>query len=277
MRRRVIAGVALGAVAATAAAALVAQESQLPPVSAPPEEAAPPSEATPPPGPGATGVQTDSSGLPTAPVPYTVLVPQARRPQNQAQAQTDTTATLTPTPLELQDPGDLPPQKPRPRHSAAIVQAVDKVTAETMKFEVKVGRPVRYKTLIVTLRACETEAEDEPVRESAGHLTITSQPKAQPGRVQPEPAQVFRGWMFGSSPGLNPFEHPIYDMWLVGCVVPPPPPMAVAAAAPPTASAETPRRSPRPGAPAPVPDPELEDGEAPPPQPVARAPASGPG
>jgi hypothetical protein len=98
---------------------------------------------------------------------------------------------------------------------------VDKVTAETLRFEAPVGKPVRYKTLVFTLRACETEAVDEPVRESAAHLTITSQPKGQPGRVRPDPAQVFRGWMFASSAGLNPFEHPIYDAWLVSCKLPP--------------------------------------------------------
>ena len=264
MRRRVLAGGALAALAATAGVGwVVAQEAQLPPVSAPPEEATPPSEAAPPPGPGASGVQTDSAGLPTAPVPYTVLVPQARRPRDaEAQAQAEGPTTLGPTALELEDPGELPPQKPRPRHGAAIVQAIDKVTAETLKFEVKVGRPVRYKTLVFTLRACETEADDEPVRESAGHLTITSQPKGQPGRVQPEPAQIFRGWMFASSPGLNPFEHPIYDAWLVGCIAPPP---AVAAPAP---------AAPRPRPPA---DPEAADTEAPPPQREARAPATGEG
>jgi hypothetical protein len=68
------------------------------------------------------------------------------------------------------------------------------------------------------------------VKESAAHLTITSEPKAQPGRVRPDAAQVFRGWMFASSPGLNPFEHPVYDAWLVTCT--PPLPEAAPAVAP---------------------------------------------
>ena len=67
---------------------------------------------------------------------------------------------------------------------------------------------------------CETEAVNEPLKEASAHLIVTSEPRAQPGRAAPDPAQVFRGWMFASSPGLNPFEHPVYDVWLVGCRVP---------------------------------------------------------
>ena len=28
---------------------------------------------------------------------------------------------------------------------------------------------------------------------------------------------VFNGWMFSSSPSLTPFDHPVYDIWLVAC------------------------------------------------------------
>jgi hypothetical protein len=81
---------------------------------------------------------------------------------------------------------------------------------------------VRWKSLVFRVSGCETEAANEPLKEAAAHLSITSEPRAQPGRTAPEPAQVFRGWMFASSPGLNPFEHPVYDAWLVGCVMPAP-------------------------------------------------------
>ena len=226
MRTRVLTGGALTVLLATVAVGwVVAQESQIPPVAAPPEEtaAAPatPAEAPRP-------YSTDESGLPTAPVPYEVLRPQKPRPQQRATR----TPSLTPQAELPMEAGELPPQAPRVKRQAAILQAVDKVTAETLKFEAEVGKPVRYKTLVFTLRACETEAVDEPVRESAAHMTITSQPKAQPGRVRPEAAQVFRGWMFGSSAGLNPFEHPIYDAWLIACKTPPEPAATVPLAPP---------------------------------------------
>ena len=28
---------------------------------------------------------------------------------------------------------------------------------------------------------------------------------------------IFNGWMFSSSPSITPFDHPVYDIWLVGC------------------------------------------------------------
>lgn len=28
---------------------------------------------------------------------------------------------------------------------------------------------------------------------------------------------IFRGWMFASSPALNPLEHPVYDVWVIDC------------------------------------------------------------
>ena len=28
---------------------------------------------------------------------------------------------------------------------------------------------------------------------------------------------IFNGWMFSSSPSITPFDHAVYDIWLVGC------------------------------------------------------------
>ena len=28
---------------------------------------------------------------------------------------------------------------------------------------------------------------------------------------------VYNGWMFSSSPSITPFDHPVYDIWLVSC------------------------------------------------------------
>jgi hypothetical protein len=105
----------------------------------------------------------------------------------------------------------------RPRYAVAVLQALDKVTAETVRFEAPVNQPVRYKTLVFTVRACETTASDEASSDAAAHVEIDSQPKGPEG-APPSPArQVFRGWMFASSPGLNLVEHPIYDAWLIAC------------------------------------------------------------
>ena len=105
----------------------------------------------------------------------------------------------------------------RTRYGVAILQALDKVTAETIRFEAPVGQPIRYKSLVFTVRACELTAPDEPAPDAIAYLTIDSQPQARPGRPTPPPRQAFRGWMYAASPGLNPLEHPVYDAWLVSC------------------------------------------------------------
>lgn len=105
---------------------------------------------------------------------------------------------------------------PRQRRRVAIVEAIDKITAESMRFEVEVGgRPVRFnQALIFTARACEVSAENEPVADSIAYLEVTLQPR---GTVRAEPRQIFRGWMYASTPALSGLQHPIYDAWVVGC------------------------------------------------------------
>ncbi|CAN5700727.1 hypothetical protein BH10PSE5_BH10PSE5_31820 [soil metagenome] len=105
----------------------------------------------------------------------------------------------------------------RARYDFAIIQALDKVTAETVRFEAAVGQPVRYKTLVFTVKACEHAAADEPQEDAIAYMTVDSQPKAAPGKPTPPPRQAFKGWMYASSPGLNPLQHPVYDAWLITC------------------------------------------------------------
>jgi hypothetical protein len=119
-------------------------------------------------------------------------------------------------------PAAAAPEKPaepikRARSSVAIIQALDKVTTETMRFEAPVGQPIRYKTLVFTVRACETTAPDEDAPDSVAYVTVDTQPKALPGRVAPPGRQIYKGWMYANSPGLNPLEHPVYDAWLIAC------------------------------------------------------------
>jgi hypothetical protein len=110
----------------------------------------------------------------------------------------------------------------RPRYQVAIIQALDKVTAETVRFEAPVGKSIRYKTLIFTVQACETSAADEDNQDAMVHVEIDSQPNGPDGKPMPTARQVFKGWMFASAPGLNLLQHPVYDAWLIACKTPAP-------------------------------------------------------
>ncbi|WP_296817057.1 DUF2155 domain-containing protein [Brevundimonas sp.] len=116
------------------------------------------------------------------------------------------------TPLPEAPPA---PQLPRQRRQVAIIQALDKVTAETIRFEAPVGQQRRWRGLVFRVRACESTAEDEPLRDSIAYLEIRSQTQTRDGRASSR--QIFQGWMFASAPGLNPIEHNLYDVWVISC------------------------------------------------------------
>lgn len=122
-------------------------------------------------------------------------------------------------PVASSKPGPAKPIEPakRPRYAIAVIQALDKVSAETLRFEVPINQPVRYKSLIFIVKACETNAPDEPVRDAFAHVEIISQPKGPDDAPPPPSRRVFRGWMFAGEPGLNLFQHPVYDAWLIAC------------------------------------------------------------
>ncbi len=137
--------------------------------------------------------------------------------------------TTANTVAELPPPPPPPPK--RPRYTSVVLQTLDKVTAETLRFEARVDEPVRYKDLVITVHACETQATDEPYAQTAAHMDVQYQPEVLGGRTPQVAREVFRGWMFGDAPGLHPFEHPIYDLWVIACKTPSAP------AAPPAAPA----------------------------------------
>ena len=93
---------------------------------------------------------------------------------------------------------------------SAKLQGLDKITARTSTFTIAVGETRQFGSLRVTLRACR---ENPPIEapESAAFLEVVES-------QQDEEAQtVFSGWMFASSPALSAMEHPVYDVWVLGC------------------------------------------------------------
>jgi len=195
------AGAAVCGLALAAAGVVLAQETSQKPPAATPPLAAPQTSAT-----GAPSTASSPAVGTTAPAPPPLPIPVAPEPP-------------APKPVAAEPDAPKPPPEPlkRPRFTAAVMQGVDKITAETLRFEVKVGEPVRYKGLIVTIRACETTAADETITDAFAYAEVQSQPEVLPGRAAAAPRPVFHGWMFASSPTLHPLEHPVYDLWLIAC------------------------------------------------------------
>ena len=91
-----------------------------------------------------------------------------------------------------------------------VLRVLDKMTARVEQMEAVVEKPLQFGSLTITAHACRsTPPEEAP--ESAAYFDVSETTKA--GTNVP----VFHGWMFASSPALSAMEHPIYDLWVIGC------------------------------------------------------------
>jgi hypothetical protein len=95
--------------------------------------------------------------------------------------------------------------------TAAVLQAMDKVTARISKLEAPIGETVKYGELEIQVKSCRKRPPEE-TPESAAFIEIYETKKG-------ERQKVFGGWMFASSPALSAMEHPVYDVWVVDCTI----------------------------------------------------------
>ena len=91
-----------------------------------------------------------------------------------------------------------------------VLGGLDKVAARVNTVTSKVGAPVMFGTLEIVARTCVTRPPEE-TPENAAFLEVF---ESQPGK---EKQKLFSGWMFGSSPALSALDHPVYDVWVLGC------------------------------------------------------------
>ena len=91
------------------------------------------------------------------------------------------------------------------------LQSLDKVTARTMTFEVKVGTTVKFGPIYIKVQSCR-KAPPIAAPESAAFLQIWEVTKKD------ESKWIYSGWMFASSPALSAMDHPIYDVWVLDCL-----------------------------------------------------------
>ena len=91
------------------------------------------------------------------------------------------------------------------------LKILDKVSSKNTELEFKIGDTVNYKNLQIKVLKCKnSEFDDDP--EITAYLQVVDTNKLSNDEVF-----VFNGWSFASSPSINPFDHPVYDIWLIGC------------------------------------------------------------
>ena len=91
------------------------------------------------------------------------------------------------------------------------IKILDKISSKNTSLKLKNGQLLKFKDLsIQSLKCKNSEFDDNP--EITAYIQVRDLSNQNNNEVF-----VFNGWMFSSSPSITPFDHPIYDVWLVKC------------------------------------------------------------
>jgi hypothetical protein len=91
------------------------------------------------------------------------------------------------------------------------IKILDKISSKNTLLKLKNGDLISFKDLSVKSLKCKnSEFDDNP--EITAYLQVIDLNNSNNDEVF-----VFNGWMFSSSPSITPFDHPVYDIWLVSC------------------------------------------------------------
>ena len=95
--------------------------------------------------------------------------------------------------------------------SITEIKVLDKISSKNILVKLENGYEARHKDLTIKSMKCKnSEFDDNP------EITAYIQVKDLSNKNKDD-VFVFNGWMFSSSPSIAPFDHPVYDIWLVRC------------------------------------------------------------
>jgi len=93
----------------------------------------------------------------------------------------------------------------------AEIKILDKVSSKTIKLNLKINEEKPYENLLIKLLKCRnSKFDDNP--EVTAYLQVQDITMKDNDKVF-----IFNGWTFSSSPSVRPFDHPVYDIWLLKC------------------------------------------------------------
>ena len=91
------------------------------------------------------------------------------------------------------------------------IKILDKVSSKSQLLKLKMGEEKKFKNILIKSLKCKnSEFDDNP--EITAYLQVRDLTVDNNNEVF-----VFNGWTFSSSPTINPFDHPIYNIWLMKC------------------------------------------------------------
>tara|TARA_B100000401_G_C52626579_1_gene633966 strand:- start:188 stop:598 length:411 start_codon:yes stop_codon:yes gene_type:complete len=91
------------------------------------------------------------------------------------------------------------------------IKILDKVSSKNTILKLNIGEEKKFQNLLIKVLKCEnSKFDDDP--EITAYIQVKDLNISDNEKVF-----VFNGWTFSSSPTLNPFDHPVYDLWLSSC------------------------------------------------------------
>ncbi len=91
------------------------------------------------------------------------------------------------------------------------IKILNKISSKNISLELKNNEEKIFDDLIIKSIKCKnSEFDDDP--EIISYIQVIDKSISTNDEVF-----VFNGWMFSSSPSINPFDHPVYDIWLTRC------------------------------------------------------------
>jgi len=91
------------------------------------------------------------------------------------------------------------------------IKILDKVSSKTNLLKLKIGEGKKFQNLLIKSLKCKnSEFDDNP--EITAYIQVQDLTNKSNNEVF-----IFNGWTFSSSPAINPFDHPVYDIWLTKC------------------------------------------------------------
>ena len=91
------------------------------------------------------------------------------------------------------------------------IKILDKVSSKSNLLKLKIGEEKKYKNLLIKSLKCKnSEFDDNP--EITAYIQVKDLTNVGNDQVF-----IFNGWTFSSSPTINPFDHPVYNIWLMKC------------------------------------------------------------
>ncbi len=91
------------------------------------------------------------------------------------------------------------------------IKILDKISSKNELIKLANNKEFIYKDLsIKSIKCTDSKFDDNP--EVKAYIQVRDLTKKDRNNVF-----VFNGWMFSSSPSIAPFDHPVYDIWLIGC------------------------------------------------------------